>query len=317
MDAGSGGATGSNFATRCASPGVIRCEGLDQLPTLVTSSTVTPVPTGTLAGYSTTAVVDPSIKASGTGSLKFTIPSNSLAGAAGSVFYNFSNDYSNQIGASSDVYVQWRQRFSPEFLSYQAGGDGWNQAIIGTGSLPGQPAYTCTDLGVVTQNASYRGFAQMYDSCSGSTSHGPSDPFDEPFGASDSKLENARPSPYCLYSQGKTTPPSLFPPAGNCFAYVPNEWMTFQIHIQTGPRVADEFVGSHVQLWVARENHPAELVIDWGPYNLSAGAPANDEKFGQVWFLPYDTNSNTSIAHPTAYTWYDELIISRARIADP
>ena len=41
--------------------------------------------------------------------------------------------------------------------------------IIGTGDQPGQPYYSCTDLEVVTVNGYYRGFPQMYNSCSGST----------------------------------------------------------------------------------------------------------------------------------------------------
>jgi hypothetical protein len=72
-----------------------------------------------------------------------------------------------------------------------------------------------------------------------------------------------------------------------------------------------------VQLWVAREGQPAELVIDWGPYNLTAGAPEEMQRFGKVWLLPYNTGKDDSVAHPTAYTWYDELVISRSRIADP
>ena len=74
---------------------------------------------------------------------------------------------------------------------------------------------------------------------------------------------------------------------------------------------------SRVRLWVARENKLSELVIDWGPYNLTAGSRAEDQRFGKVWLLPYHTGKDPSQVHPVAYTWYDELIISRTRIADP
>ena len=40
-------------------------------------------------------------------------------------------------------------------------------------------------------------------------------------------------------------------------------------------------------------------------------------KYGQVWLLPYNTGKDASVAHPETYTWYDDLIISRQRIADP
>ncbi len=93
--------------------------------------------------------------------------------------------------------------------------------------------------------------------------------------------------------------------------------MTFQVMIRTGPRDNDEFANSYATLWIARAKQPSELVIEWGPYNLSAGSTAEDQKFGKVWLLPYHTNKDSSQAHPVGYTWYDELIISRNRIADP
>src|SRR6185369_9949394 len=176
---------------------------------------------GITSGASTPEL-DSSVKASGTSSIKFTIPSNSGANSSGSYFINFSDNLSLQFGENSDFYLQWRQRFSPEFVStiYQGGG-GWKQAIIGSGDKTGCSTSSqtncyssCTDLEVVTQNTNQRGFAQLYNSCTGSTSHGAFYPFDQPFG-SDFKFQNARPTPYCLYSQGFTSPPSYFPPTGN------------------------------------------------------------------------------------------------------
>ena len=61
----------------------------------------------------------------------------------------------------------------------------------------------------------------MYNSCTGSTSHGPFDAFEEPFGGSDFKLQNARPSPFCLYSQGNANPKTYFPPPGTASGTFP------------------------------------------------------------------------------------------------
>src|SRR5262249_55762429 len=163
-------------------------------------------------------------------------------------------------------------------------------------------------------NTDQRGMPLMYNSCSGSASHGPYDGFYEKYGAYDFKLQNARPSPSCLYSQSTT---GYFPPNGNCFGYVANEWLTFQVRIKTGPRVGNEWVNSYVTLWIAHEGKPSELVINWGPYNLTAGDPAEDQKYGKVWLLPYNTGKDASVTNPVAYTWYDELVISRNKIADP
>ncbi len=94
--------------------------------------------------------------------------------------------------------------------------------------------------------------------------------------------------------------------------------MTFQVHIKLGAWVNGEFVGSYVQLWVAREGQPSKLVIDWGPYNLTADpSSAIGQQYGKIWLLPYNTNKSATVTYPIAYTWYDELIISRNRIADP
>jgi hypothetical protein len=307
----------ADFASRCSDPNVVRCYGFDD-PVDLAPRMYDPSGGPQQCTNSRCWQVDSGLKASGPGSLRFEIPSNTPADTSGSFWLNFRDDLSVQFGQNQQFYIQWRQRFSPEFLTtdYQGGG-GWKQAIIGTGDQPGQPYYSCSDLEVVTVNGYHRGFVQMYNSCSGSASHGPFDGFEEPYGAYDFKLQNGRPAPFCLYSQGRTDPATYFPPEGNCFGYFPDEWMTFQVGIQTGPRVGDEFTNSRVRLWIAREGQPSELVIDWGPYNLTAGAPGENQRFGKIWFLPYNTGKDSSQSHPTAYTWHDELIISRARIPDP
>jgi hypothetical protein len=107
-----------------------------------------------------------------------------------------------------------------------------------------------------------------------------------------------------------------FPPVGNCIGYFPNEWMTFTIKVQLGQRVNDEWVNSVITLWVGREGQPSEKVIE-RTYNLTAGAPAENQKFGKIWLLPYITGKDSTISHPAATTWYDELIISTSTIPDP
>ncbi|TSC68141.1 MAG: fibronectin type III domain-containing protein, partial [Parcubacteria group bacterium Gr01-1014_66] len=334
---------GSDFQTRCGQAGVVRCVGFDQATDIQ----------GTWGGNSgvlpgaTTPSLDGTVRASGNSSIKFTIPSNSGADTSGSYFTNFSPDLSLQFGENSEFYYQWRQRFSSEFLStnYQ-GSNGWKQEVVTTGDKPGcvpvggapnQCATSCEAIGVTMQNTYQRGFAQMYQSCTGSTSHGAYDPLTKlvdlpaPYSRQDILLQDARPAPYCTYLQGNQTlngvpPPSYFPPNGNCFGYFSNEWMTFQVHIQVGPRGSagvagaspnDEFVNSHVDVWIAREGQPSERVFDFGPYNISAANIAENQRYGKVWLLPYQTGKDASQVHPTAYTWYDELIISRNKIADP
>jgi hypothetical protein len=259
--------------------------------------------------------MDAAVKASGSGSLRFTIPSNTGSDTSGAYFTNFSSDLSVQFGENAEFYLQWRQRFSPELLNTTFdGGGGWKQLIIGSGDQTGKIYSSCSALETVVTSHYQKGFPVMYNSCTGTASRGPYANFFEKFGAFDFKLQNGRAAPYCLYSQSSS---SYFAPSGNCLGYAPNEWITFQVRIKTGPRVGDEFTNSYVTLWIAREGKSSELVVDWGPYNLAAGSPAENQKFGKVWLLPYHGKKDPTQVHPTAYTWYDELVISRSKIADP
>ena len=312
-----------DFATRCAQAGVVKCVGFDDVADFAVAKSGVPGVPGTNSGifapYGTTdftrATRDTSVKASGNSSLKFTIPANSGSDSSGSYFTNFSSDLSVQFDGGQEFFVQWRQRFSPEFVATKfAGGGGWKQVIVGTGDQPNAWFSSCSSLELPVQNTYHRGFPVMYNSCTGSTSHGPYNPFEEAFGTYDFKLQNARPAPYCLYSQSST---GYFAPNGNCFGYVANEWMTFQMQVKLGPRVGDEFKGSYVTLWGAREGKASEMLIQWGPYNLSAGSAAENQRYGKVWLLPYNTSKDATVTNQVAYTWYDELIISTTRIGDP
>jgi hypothetical protein len=261
------------------------------------------------------ATRDTAQHASGSASLRFTIPANSGSDSSGSYFTNFSKDLSVQFDGGQEFFVQWRQRFSPEFISTQyPGGGGFKQIIVGTGDQPGTIFSSCSSLELPLFNYYQKGFPVMYNSCAGASSHGPYDGFYDPFGPYDFKLQNGRTGAGCLYSQ-KTS--SYFAPTGNCFGYVANEWMTFQMQVKLGPRVGDAFQGSFISLWGAREGKASELLIQWGPYNLTAGDPAVKERYGKVWLLPYNTGKDASATNPVAYTWYDELIISSKKIADP
>lgn len=320
---GTGGSAGrkpGNFSERCAAEGVVRCVGFDAAGDIDGTYGDNH---GILEG-ATTPVLDASLKASGQSSIKFTIPSNSGADTSGAFFANFSDDLSLQLDGGEEFFVQWRQRFSKEFIETEyAGANGFKQVIIGTGDHPGctssnsangQCFSSCSSLEVVVASYQQKGLPTMYNSCSGSASHGAYDGFYEPVANNDFLLQNARPDPGCRYSQSGT---SYFPPSGNCMGYRADEWMTFQVGITLGPRQGDEFVGSRVRMWVAAEGGASELAIDWGPYNLSAGQPSENERFGKVWFTPYNTGKDGSVAYPEAYTWYDELIVSRQPIGDP
>ncbi len=314
---------GGDFAARCQTPGVLECVGFDS-PADIAGTWGDP--SGVLPGDAQAPIlIDAAVKASGNGSMKFTIPSNSGSGSSGSYFTNFSNDLLTQFGEGGEFYIQWRQRFSSEFLNtFYTGGGGWKQIITGTGDLPGCNSQnpmsidsggfcstSCTQLEVVVQNTNQRGGPQMYHSCGGKDgSYEPLDYFDPALG--NIVLQNAV---GCLY------PDFASPP---CVKYKADQWMTFQVRVKIGTWYKNDrnyHRDSTVQLWVAEEGQPSKLVIDFSPESGHGYDLANTEfpfaKYGKVWLLPYHTNKDPNQAHPTAYTWYDELIISRSKVPDP
>jgi len=332
----------SDFTTRCAAAGVLRCIGFDSASDI--ANTQWGANTGIDTAGDSVPVLDTTQKASGASSIKFTIPANSGANSSGEYWANFSTDLLTQFGENSTFYVQWRQRFSscfvkqgsaepctgaPRVYALLAGSGGWKQVLIGTGDKPGcttstttNCASSCTDLEIGVQNTNQRGYTQMYNSCNGSDSHGKAAGFEEPFGGSDFKMENAMVSPYCLYTA--TNAGTQFPPTGNCFPYYTDEWLTFKVKVTTGAWAASvkggpvgEFKNSHVDMWVARDGQPSVQAFNWGPYNLTGGETATNQKFGKIHLLPYHTYKDPAQTNPVAYTWYDELIISTQDIADP
>lgn len=266
-----------SFDQRCADPAVVRCLGFDA-PAEVDLYVSPP--------YGKTekrASVVTDVKASGAGSLRFEIPSNTPADTSGSYGRNFSDDLSVQFGEDEQLFVQWRQRFSPELLGtrYQGGG-GWKQVIIGEGDRSGVKAYTCTQLEIVIQNTYQRGFPQMYHSCGGKDGHYEG-------------LDSVR-----------------------WIRYRANQWMTFQVQVKIGHWYRNDRRyrrDSTVRLWVAEEGRPSRLAVNQAAYDLANTNP--EARYGKIWLLPYHTGKDASQRHPVAYTWYDELVISRSRIADP
>lgn len=284
---------GMDFESRCAAVSAVRCFGFDS--SAQTDPHVYP-PWGQTTKR---GIIVNDVKASGSGSLRFEIPTKSGSDTSGSFWLNFSDDLSVQFGEHEEFYVQWRQRFSKEFLETNYfGGGGWKQAIIGEGDRPGVTVYSCTELELVVNNPYHLGYPAMYHSC----------------GGKDGGFEG-------LFASGSV-------------AYEPDEWMTFQMQVKIGTWYKNDgryHQDSTVRLWVARQGRPSKLVVNLSPepvalFGLTIPGTGSgydlvntnrDAKYGKIWFLPYNTHKDASYDHPPAYTWYDELIIARSLIPDP
>ena len=276
-----GGLARADFAARCAAPGVVQCFDFDSQAEIAPH----------IACGAACPAWDGAVAASGSGSLRMTIPSQSPADTSGHFRLNFTPGtrhggvdaaYPIQFGEGEEFFLQWRQRFSPSFLEtfYDKGG-GWKQAIVGEGDRPGVAVYSCTQLEIVVQNSFQRGYAQLYHSC----------------GGKDGRYAG-------IFQDGTLD-------------YAADEWMTFQLHVRIGTWYRNDRNykdDSLVELWAARDGETSRRVVS-SAYDLANENPA--AKYGKIWLLPYHTHKDPTQIHPTAYTWYDELIISRQRIADP
>jgi hypothetical protein len=300
------------FDDLCAVAGVVRCINFDS-STILSHTQDFGTFTEGIDSFTTAPVIDNTVFSNGTGSLKFIIPSGGAQGASGYFYADFTTNIATPIlfGANSNFYVQFRQRFDPVFISTNFGGDGWKQAIVGTGDVTGSRAFTCTDLEVVIENIFYRELPSAYNSCKsgGSPSHAltfadmwTSDSAGTHWTEAGPFIQPGRPSPFC-----KNTPNNQFFTTYNCIGYFPNEWMTFQEHIVLGNLVNGEWQG-HFTLKVARQGQDGVVAIDL-PWNFTS---TGTDKFGKVFLLPFDTNKTGG---PATSTWYDDLIISTQPIA--
>jgi hypothetical protein len=295
-----------DFQTRCAQPGVIVCQGFDD-PSVFTHLGLSDVHSGSYpgGGYATQ---DTTNTASGAGSLMFTVPSMGGANSAGYWKQLFTPDINageasaTMFSQNSTFYVQYRQRFSPEFLTNvwpQIGGGKtyWKQQIIANFNS------SCGSIELTTVNVNSQGFPEMYSHCG-------SDNFIVDIGNSDFLLEqgDTATSGYnCHYQSALNGPTS-------CAKYTSNKWYTYYYKVQIGAWGAPN---STIQAWVSSDGGPYIQWLNMQNHVLNDDVPAGHE-YNTIYLLPYMTNRDSNVsAGPVSYTWYDELIVSTTPIAAP
>jgi hypothetical protein len=280
--------------------------------------------------------LDTVVKASGTGSLKFDYPQLSGSGGGGNFTTNFSKDLSVTFGEGDTFYIQFRIRYSCDFIyvdcdpaspayktvrrAFRSVGGGTTSAksfiLAGGDPAPGVSADACTWLQIV----GVHGFDHRmggYHSCgwyagfeepTGSKPFGSTQWTYQPGGDYECWLVPNESSPE-KHSWGYTGP--------NCWKLDSDKWMTIQIKLAIGEWQPDRSgpKTNRVTIWVAHEGEPQTVVIDHDFYNRGPETPEGE--YGKIWLLPFMTGKDPSEVHPTAHVWYDELIVSTEFIGDP
>jgi hypothetical protein len=272
-----------DFNVRCHASGVVVCQGFDS--PLINIAARWPGP-GLYPGGDTLihGSFDRTQRASGEGSLRFEILTHTGANAAGS----WRQPFGRNFGEGATFYVQFRERFSPEMLRNDWTDTSWKQAIFHNESA------TCADVELTTGQYYHAGFPIMYTDCGsrGIVTNNGTPPY---------KLEQGDYN--CCY--GNYNPK-------DCFLYPSNQWLTFYYQISIGHWGKPD---SSINAWVGLDGKLLRQWIKMPNFVLKNDHPGHD--YDCVTLLTYMTNKNARQNLPTAYAWYDELIVSTKPIAPP
>jgi hypothetical protein len=293
-----------DFQKRCSASGVLVCQGFDSASTFVYSpSQVNGVypPSGSTKVL---AVQDTSVKLSGASSLRFDIPGNSGADMAG----NYSTDFGARFAQNSKFYVQFAQRFDSNYttVNWSSMNTSPKQMILYDGAGLTCAAFELTLVDYYSSNIPY-----VYSECGGRSVR-----------TSLNNISSFTTAVPYLYQQGTSTTSGYnceynqeTVGTGNgagCLYYPANTWITFYLEVFVGTFGQ---ANSTIHAYVATNGGAYRQFINVTDYTINKDTASS--AFSRILLSPYMTGKDASITHPTAHTWFDELIISSQPIASP
>jgi hypothetical protein len=283
-----------DFRERCATRGVLICEGFDDptrfKPAVYPAPGLYPSGSGLFKG-----TMDTSITASGKGALRFEIDPYTSANSAG----YWRQIFGRSFGPHSTFYVQFRFRISPEMLTQDwgdsSGNTSWKVAIFH--NVP----KTCGSVELTTQNNYLYGLPIMYTDCGANAmfTNGGKPPYLKQQGDTASSGYN------CKFGTDYKKDPK-------CLRFVPNVWMTFYYRISVGDWGEPN---STIQAWAALPGGPLKQWINMPNFVLNVDTPGNN--YDSIDLLNYMTGKDPRANHAIGFTWYDELIVSSDEIPAP
>jgi chitodextrinase len=305
---GSGNTALQDFQSRCATSGVIVCEGFDNASEFTPG--VSPN-TGVYPGGDNTIEIkqDTSVFASGGGSLHFPIKANDGSGPTvrdDNWLQTFCSAHPpagctpTVFAQNSTFYVQFRYRVDAGYASTN-----WEDPANG-GSSPkiadfANHTSSCGQTEITTNNRNGSDMPMMYTSC-GARGF---------FVTPGTTNWNSSTPPY-LWENGYYNCAYPFTPSGQggCFTMPANTWMTFYYRIALGTWGQPN---SQITAWIAIDGQSLEKFVDVSNMNLGSDTPGYDA----IWFNVYMTGFSGSATNPAANAWLDEVIVSSAPIPAP
>ena len=194
---------------------------------------------------------DSRVRASGAGSVRFDILSQTHQGAGGSMAIPFGDFATHQFGANSEFWVSWRQRMDARYIAgYKASGGGGRyanakQVIIAQGDMPagdGKKVISgnaCSEAEVVVVSSNPGGRAPYpmgYIECGRYVS------FEQVLSRGSFAGDARGSTPLTRQNMRKNAqgqfscighPDSL--DQSGCFTYRPDTWITYMVHLKLGP----------------------------------------------------------------------------------
>lgn len=339
------------FAERCAAPNVVLCDPLDDGSVRVQGADAGSAPNLTLPAalkgrfrdwrwcthgkkLAAPPEFDRKVKASGSGSVRFTIVGGSADDGAGYCQINFTPDNSIQFGEGDTFYVQFKVRFSCELLyeDCDPGSPGYKTtrrrfaarngsataykiSIVNSGDHPllESPVNSCTNQHLVLIGDA-RGVLQGYHSCGWYDGHHGDLGLDRRTGRHMVDLQPRRfrtGGPLQICHKAGSPAASRVDPTRDCYLLSADEWLTITQQVSIGrwvDAVTSKAKTSNIKVWVAREGEAPELVIDFDRNLRRPEAPFM--KYGKIWLIPFFTNKDINDLHPTGMMWFDELLVA-------
>jgi hypothetical protein len=298
-----------NFQARCKHAGVIVCQGFDEA-----SAFLQPVWPNTGFYYKKECPTWPTpcvqqdrdVSFSGTGSARWDIYGNTGENFEANWLQNFGQTF----GRNSTFYVQYAFRADPNWVSID-----WTK----TGPRGGN---TAPKLSIFHNHDSTCAAEEItiHDHNSWTMPTGYSDCGNKQFITKLDGVTYTSKGDFLL-QQGFTAPAPFTGekcqwkddrPTGTCFKIQPNTWYTLYFKVHVGDWGQPN---SSVEAWFAPQGQSMRKFINVMGYTLNQDK--GSAGFDTLTLTQYMTGKQSSVAHPTAHVWYDELIVSTRSIQAP